>query len=52
MMFSRPKIYKGNRQAIRIVVENKNIPALMTKQFIQSFSSSLLSIRNNNIITQ
>jgi hypothetical protein len=27
----RPKIYKQNRQAIWIIVENKNIQALMTK---------------------
>jgi hypothetical protein len=33
-MLSRPKIYKGNQQAIWIIVENKNIQALMTKQFI------------------
>jgi hypothetical protein len=51
-MWSRPKIYKGNQQAVRIIVENKNIQALMTKRFIQSFSDSLLLFRNNNIVTQ
>ena len=51
-MLSRPKIYKGNRQAIWIIVENKNIQALMTTQFIQSFSVSLLLLRNNNIVTK
>ncbi len=51
-MWSRPKIYKGNRQAIRIIVENKSIQALMTKHFIRSFSDSVLLLRNNNIITQ
>ncbi len=34
MMWLRPKVYKGNQQAIRIIVENKNKQALMTKQFI------------------
>ena len=29
-MLLRPKIYKENRQAVRIIVENKNIQALMT----------------------
>jgi hypothetical protein len=33
-MLSRPKIYKENQQAVRIIVENKNIQALMTKDFI------------------
>ncbi len=33
-MLSRPKIYKGNQQAIRNIVENKNIQVLMTQQFI------------------
>jgi hypothetical protein len=51
-MLSRPKIYKENRQAIRIIAKNKNIQALMTKQFIWSFGNSLLSLRNNNIVTQ
>jgi hypothetical protein len=51
-MLSRPKIYKGNQQAIWIIVENKIIQALMTKQFIWSFSHSLLLLRNNNIVTQ
>ncbi len=51
-MLLRPKIYKENQQAIRIIVENKNIQALMTKHFIWSFSASLLLLRNNNIITQ
>jgi hypothetical protein len=27
-MWLTPKIYKGNRQAVRIIVENKNIQAL------------------------
>ncbi len=52
MMLSRTKIYKQNRQAVWIIVENKNIQSLMTKQFIQSFSNSLLLLRNNNIFTQ
>ncbi len=30
----RPKVYKQNRQTVWIIVENKNIQALMTKQFI------------------
>ncbi len=51
-MLSRPKIYKENLQAIRIIVENKNIQALMTKHIIQSFSASILLFRNNNIVTQ
>jgi hypothetical protein len=51
-MWLRPKIYKENRQADKIIVENKNIQALMTKHFIRSFSDSLLLFRNNNIITQ
>jgi hypothetical protein len=51
-MLSRPKIYKENRQAVRIIVENKNIQALLTKHFILSFSASLLLFRNNNIVTQ
>jgi hypothetical protein len=51
-MWSRPKIYKGNQQAIRIIVKNKNIQALMTKHFIRSFSDSILLFRNNNIVTQ
>ncbi len=41
-MLSRPKMNKGNQQAIRIIVENTNMQALMTKQFIRSFSHSLL----------
>ncbi len=52
MMLLRPKIYKENRKAIRIIVENKNIQAIMTKHFIWSFSASLLLFRNNNIVTQ
>ena len=51
-MSSRPKLYKGNQQAVRLIVKNKNIQALMTKHFIQSFSESLLFFRNNDIITQ
>jgi hypothetical protein len=51
-MWLRPKIYKGNRQVIRIIAENKNIQALMTKQFIRSFSNNLLLLRNNDIFTQ
>jgi len=51
-MLSRPKIYKGNQQAVWIFVKNKNIQSLMTKQFIRSFSNSLLLLRNNNIVTQ
>jgi hypothetical protein len=34
MMLLRPKIYKENQQAVRIIVKNKNIQALMTKHFI------------------
>jgi hypothetical protein len=30
----RQKIYKQKRQAVWIIAENKNIQALMTKQFI------------------
>jgi hypothetical protein len=52
MMLSRPKIYKGNQQAIWIIVENKNIQSLITTQFIQSFSNFFLLLRNNNIVTQ
>ncbi len=52
MMLSRPKICKENQQAVRIIVENKNIQALMTKHFIQSFSAILLLFRNNNFVTQ
>jgi hypothetical protein len=52
MMLSRPKIYKEIRLAVRIIVENKNIQALMTKHFIWSFSASLLLFRNNNVVTQ
>jgi hypothetical protein len=51
-MWSRPKIYKGNQQAVRIIAKNKNIQALMTKHFIRSFSDSLLLLRNINIIKQ
>jgi hypothetical protein len=51
-MFLRPKKYKENRQAVRIIVENKNIHALMAKHFIRSFSASLLLFGNNNIVTQ
>ncbi len=51
-MLLRPKIYKENRQAVQIIVKNKNIQALMTKQFIRSFSAGLLLFRNNNIVTQ
>jgi len=51
-MLLRPKIYKRNQQAIWIVVENKNIQALMTKQFIRLFSYNLMLHRNNNIGTQ
>ena len=51
-MWLRPKIYKGSRQAVRTIVENKNIQALMTKQFIQSFSNNLSLLRNKNIVTQ
>jgi hypothetical protein len=51
-MLLRPKIYKGNQQAVWIIVKNKNIQSLMTKQFIQSFSNSLMLLRNNNILTQ
>ncbi len=51
-MSLRPKIYKGDQQAVRIIVENKNIQASMTKQFIRSFSNSLLSLRKNNIVLQ
>ncbi len=51
-MLLRSKIYKGNQQAIRIIIENKNIQAFMTKQFIGSFSNSLLLSRNNNIFSQ
>jgi hypothetical protein len=52
MMWLRPKIYKENQQAVRIIVENKNIQALMTKHFIRSFCNSLFLFRNNNIVTQ
>ncbi len=52
MMLSRPKIYKENQQAVRIIFKNKNIQALMTKHVIWSFSASLLLFRNNNIVTQ
>ncbi len=51
-MWLRPKIYKGNQQAIRLIVKNKNIHALMTKYVIQSFSESLLFYSNNKIVTQ
>ncbi len=51
-MLSRPKIYKENQQAVRIIGENKNIQALITKHFILSFSASLLLFKNNNIVTQ
>jgi hypothetical protein len=49
---SRQKIYKQNRQTVWIIVENKSIQAFMTKQFIWSFSYSLMLHRNNNIVTQ
>ncbi len=52
MMWSGPKLYKGNQQAIRIIVEIQNIQALMTEHFIRSFIDSLLLFRNNNIVTQ
>jgi hypothetical protein len=51
-MWSRPKIYKGNQQAVRLFVEKQNVQALMTKHFIRSFSESLLFFSNNNVITQ
>jgi hypothetical protein len=51
-MLTRPKIYKENRQVVRMIVENKYIQALMTKHFIQSFSASLLLFRNNYNVTQ
>jgi hypothetical protein len=51
-MWLRRKIYKGNQQALRLIVEKKMIQALMTKHFIQSFSESLLFFSNNNIVTQ
>jgi hypothetical protein len=51
-MLTTPKIYKGNQQDVWIIVENKNIQALLTKQFIQSFSNSLLLLRNDNTVTQ
>jgi hypothetical protein len=51
-MWSRHKIYKGNQQAVRLIVNNKNIQALMTKQFIRSLSKSLLFCSNSNIVTQ
>ena len=51
-MLPRPKIYKGNQQAVRIIAENKNIQSLMTKQFIRLFSNSLLLPRINIIVTQ
>ncbi len=35
-----------------IYFENKNIQALMTKQYIRSHSYSLLYLRNNDIVTQ
>ncbi len=49
---SRQKIYKQNWQTIWIIDKNKNIHALMTKQFIWSFSYILLLHRNNIIVTQ
>ncbi len=49
---SRPKIYKQNRQTVWIIVKNKNIQSLMTKQFIWSLSNSLLWLRNSKIVTQ
>jgi hypothetical protein len=49
-MSLRPKIFKGNQQAFRIIAKNKNIQALMTKPFIPSFSNSLLSRRNNILL--
>jgi hypothetical protein len=52
MLLLRPNIYKQNRETIWIIAENKNIQALMTKQFIWSSSPSLLWLSNNNIITQ
>ncbi len=42
MMWSRSKIYKGNRQAIRIIV--------MTKHFIWSFSNSLLLLKKITLL--
>ncbi len=51
-MLLGPKIYKENQQAIRIILENKNIQALMTKHVILSFSASFLLFRNNNNVTQ
>jgi hypothetical protein len=51
-MSSRPKVYKGNQQAACIIIKNKHIQALMTKQYIRSFSDSLLLLRNNNIVIQ
>jgi hypothetical protein len=44
-MWSRPKIYKGNQQAIRLIVENKNIQALMTKQFIRSLKKRFIVLQ-------
>ncbi len=49
---SRQKIYKRNWQTICIIIENKNIQPLITKQFIWSFSYSLLLHRNIIIFTQ
>ncbi len=45
----RQKIYRQNWQTIWIIVKNKNKKALMTKQFIWSFSYSFLLHRNNNV---
>ncbi len=51
-MSLKPKYTRETVQSVRIIVKNKNIQALMTKQFIWSFSNSLLSLRNTNIVTQ
>ncbi len=49
---SRPNVYRQNRLAMWFYFENKNIQAFMTKQFIRSYSYSLLYLRNNDTVTQ
>jgi hypothetical protein len=55
-MWSRPKIYKGNQQAFRLIVENKNIQALMTKKLfhhlvkVYCFSVTIILLHSDNLI--
>jgi hypothetical protein len=54
-MWSRPKIYKGNQQAVMLIVENKNIQALMTNILfghlvrVYCFSGTRILLHSDNL---